>query len=45
MKFTFPYPNYVILVVLLSVNTKPRGYKTLFMLNITEQEISTAHKN
>ena len=23
----------------------PRGYKTYFMLNSTEQEISTAHKN
>ena len=24
------------------VNTRPRGYKTVFMLNSTEQEISTA---
>ena len=23
---------------------RPRGYKTLFMLNSTEQEISTAHR-
>ena len=25
-------------------NPWPRGYKTLFMLNLTEHEISTAHK-
>ena len=25
--------------------TRPRGYKTFFMLNSTEHEISTAHKN
>ena len=25
--------------------SKPRGYKTLLMLNSTEHEISTAHKN
>ena len=24
--------------------TRPRGYKTFFMLNSTEHEISTAHK-
>ena len=24
---------------------KPQGYKTVFMLNSTEHEISTAHKN
>ena len=27
------------------VNTRPRGYKTVFVLNSTEQEISTAFKN
>ena len=26
-------------------NTWPRGYKTFFVLNSTEHEISTAHKN
>ena len=26
-------------------NTRPQGYKTFFMLNSTEHEISTAHKN
>ena len=26
-------------------DTWPRGYKTFFLLNSTEQEISTAHKN
>ena len=25
--------------------TRPQGYKTFFMLNSTEHEISTAHKN
>ena len=24
---------------------RPRGYKTFFMVNSTENEISTAHKN
>ena len=24
---------------------RPQGYKTFFMLNLTEHEISTAHKN
>ena len=24
---------------------RPRGYKTIFMLNSAEHEISTAHKN
>ena len=28
-----------------SIETWSQGYKTLFMLNSTEQEISTAHKN
>ena len=27
-----------------TMNTWPRHYKTFFMLNSTEQEISTAHK-
>ena len=27
------------------VRSRPRGYKTFFMLNSTEHEISTAHKN
>ena len=26
-------------------HTRPRGYKTFFMLNSTELKISTAHKN
>ena len=25
--------------------TRPRGYNTIFMLNSTEYEISTSHKN
>ena len=28
-----------------SILTPPRGYKTLFMLNSAEHEISTVHKN
>ena len=31
--------------VLTHKKIRPRGYKTFFMLNSTEQEISTAHKN
>ena len=31
--------------VKLSKEIKPRGYKTFFMLNSTEYEISTAHKS
>ena len=27
------------------MQSRPRGYKTFFMLNSTENEISTAHKN
>ena len=27
------------------LESRPRGYKTFFMLNSTEHEISTAHKN
>ena len=27
------------------IKSKPQGYKSFFMLNSTEHEISTAHKN
>ena len=30
---------------ILKYMTRPRGYKTFFMLNSIEYEISTAHKN
>ena len=29
----------------LFLRSRPRGYKTFFMLNSTEHEISSAHKN
>ena len=36
----------VLVVVNIGTNTSlPLGYKTFFMLNSTEHEISTAHKN
>ena len=31
--------------VYISIKAWPKGYKTFFMLNSTEHEISTAHKN
>ena len=31
--------------VFLSTHTRPRFYKTFFMLKSTKHEISTAHKN
>ena len=30
---------------IIQLSSWPRGYKTFFMLNSTEHEISTAHKN
>ena len=37
----------IVLVLLISEFSynRPRGYKTFFMLNSTEHEISTAYKN
>ena len=38
--------NFPIHIVTLSMDLSwPRGYKTCFMLNSTEHEISTAHKS
>ena len=41
----FEEMQYIEIFSMTKIKTRPRGYNTFFMLNSTEQEILTAHKN